>query len=42
MSSWKFSVSLLICKNGYKNSLFSIFTMAVDFTLSEKRSIYAL
>jgi len=30
---WNFGVSLLICKNEYKNSLFSFFTLSADLFL---------
>jgi len=30
MGSWNFGVSILICKNKYKNSLFSFFMIVAD------------
>jgi len=36
MSYKDFGVSLLICKNGYKNSFFSFLTIAVDFLWEEE------
>jgi len=36
MGSWNFGVSLLISKNGYKNSLFSSLMVAADFWWEEE------
>ena len=33
MGFWNFGVSLLICKNEYKNSLFSFFMLSADLFL---------
>jgi len=41
MSSLNFGVSLLICNNGYKNSLFSFFTIAADLFLV-RRGVFML
>jgi hypothetical protein len=41
MSFWNFGVPLLICKNEYKNSIFSFFTLAADLFLV-RRGVFML
>jgi len=41
MGSWNIGVSLLICKNEYKNSIFSFFMIAADLFLV-RRGVFML